>query len=141
MFTFNPEMAVQDDDEATDDIVYRGDSDVRKISVVNFLLCFPALSCTCFDSQEEQDEVVARAIDESLFLEEEVDATGTISTSADRHGATSSLPAHAGGDAPGTSRDVLVDDVPVDADLFDEDEEENEENGQGDDDASDTPSQ
>ncbi|GAU87454.1 hypothetical protein RvY_00290 [Ramazzottius varieornatus] len=117
MFTFNPEMAVQDDDEATDDIVYKAESD------------------------DEQENVTARAIDESLFIEEEVDTTGTISNSRDRHGATSHLPVTEGGDAPGTSGGVLVDDVPVDADLFDEDDCDEEESGQGDDDASDDPSQ
>ncbi|XP_055331268.1 zinc finger CCCH domain-containing protein 15-like [Paramacrobiotus metropolitanus] len=105
MFTFRPELAGEDDDEA-DDTVYKHEDD------------------------EDEENYMAKDIDESLFVEEEVDGTGTISATTIRSGVTSHLPDLEAASTPSTSKDtigtdvVIVDDVPVDTELFDEEDDE-----------------
>ncbi|XP_033628852.1 zinc finger CCCH domain-containing protein 15-like [Asterias rubens] len=67
LFAFNPEMAGDDDDEATDDTRYRKDSD------------------------NEEDEVKVKDIRLENFMAEEVDGSGTISTDSQRKGETSTV--------------------------------------------------
>lgn len=103
-----------------------------------------------YGSQEDDENYVPKDIDVTLFVEEEADGSGTTSSSTARAGTTSGLPNMNSSSSSNsvigqnTSRSagdnavVLVDDVPVDTDLFDEeeedvDEEDEDEDGDGDD--------
>jgi hypothetical protein len=137
MFTFRPELAGEDDEDA-DDMVYGADSEVLSPRDFGVL----SKSDRSFEFQDEDvDDVVAKAIDESLFLEEEADGSGTNAQLTQRDWGSSSRPAAfpSSGDAqPSSSRAndddaVYVDDVPVDADLFDEEDDDEDEEDSDDD--------
>ncbi|OQV21286.1 Zinc finger CCCH domain-containing protein 15 [Hypsibius exemplaris] len=107
MFTFKPELADGDDEDADDMVYSRSDSE-----------------------NEDVDEMVAKAIDESLFLEDGLEENNTGITQRDWSAMAKPAAANAdappSGDAGPSSSRAAADseeDVPIDADLFaDEDD-------------------